>query len=146
LPRVDAWFEVHLPVFDKTRPYPYLGWLSEGAPKVYIRDKLAMQMKFDHGPLFPNAVEFPEQEVRREFGPFNFTSSISIMLMKAILDIEAKLAKPQIGLWGIMQASKNEYTSQRPGIQNMIWEAVRRGIKVFAPPESRLFHPVPEDF
>jgi len=147
LPRVDAWFEVHLPVFDKTRPYPYLGWLSQGTPTVYMRDSLAMNMQFVSGEkLFPNAQAYPEKELKQLFGPFTFTSSIAFMLAKAIVDIEAGLAGRKIGLWGIMQASQTEYFRQRPGVQNLIWEATKRGIKVIAPKESMLFEPQPEDF
>ena len=72
------------------------------------------------------------------FCPFMFTSSIAYMLAKAIADCEAA-GIPQIGLWGIMQASENEYTYQRPGIQYFLSEATRRGIKVIANRESCLF-------
>jgi hypothetical protein len=45
-----------------------------------------------------------------------------------------------------MQASPTEYAYQRPGIQFMILEAIRRGINVTAPRESGLFNPPKEDF
>ena len=140
LPRFDEWFEIHLPIADKTRAYPYLRFL-ESVPVVWMRDQSAMH-------LFPGAKLFPEEEYKQpeNFGPFHFTSSIAFMMAKAIKDIEAGRAEPQIGLWGIMQASPNEYTYQRPGVQFMILEAIRRGIKVVAPKESKLFEPPPEDF
>lgn len=138
LPRFDEWFEIHLPIADKTRAYPYLRFL-ESVPIVWMRDKQAMG-------LFPGAKEYPEDELKSIFGPFHFTSSIAFMLAKAIKDIEDGKAEPLIGLWGIMQASPNEYAYQRPGVQHMIWEAVRRGIKVVAPDVSKLFEPPPEDF
>lgn len=137
LPRWDAWFEVHVPLADKTRAYPYLKFL-ETVPLVWMRDRDAM-------PHFPGARLYPEEEMKAEFGPFTFTSSIAFMLAKAIKDCEAQ-GIGQIGMWGIMQASANEYAYQRPGIQNLIWEANRRGIKVVAPDVSRLFEPPPEDF
>jgi len=146
LPRVDVWFEVHVPVFDKSRPYQYLEWLST-LPKVYMRDRLAMAMTLPNGQkLFPTAELYPEKEIKDTFGPFTFTSSIAFQIAKAIVDIEAGLADRQIGIFGVMQASPNEYTTQRPGIQNLIWEATQRDIKVVVPRESRLFEPQPEDF
>src|SRR3990167_6433029 len=38
LPRWDAWFEVHIPLADRTRAYPYLKFL-ETVPLVWMRDK-----------------------------------------------------------------------------------------------------------
>lgn len=137
LPRFDEWFEVHIPVADKTRAYPYLRYL-ETLPLVWMRDKAAMH-------LFPGAREYPEAELKDRFGPFHFTSSIAFMMAKAIVECE-NYNIPTIGLWGIMQASPNEYTYQRPGVQHMIWEAARLGIKVIAPDVSKLFEPPPEDF
>jgi len=137
LPRWDEWFEVHIPLADKTRAYPYLKFL-EGVPLVWMRDKQAM-------PFFKGAREYPEAEMKKEFGPFTFTSSIAFILGKAIKDCERQ-GIPQIGLFGIMQASPNEYTYQRPGIQNLIWEATKRKIKILAPKSSRLFEPPEEEF
>ena|SRR3990167_14613 len=137
LPRFDAWFEVHIPIADKTRAYPYLKYL-ETLPLVWLRDQDAIQ-------YFPGARLYPEKEMKDEFGPFTFTSSIAFMLAMAIKDCE-KHNIPQIGLFGIMQASANEYTYQRPGIQNLLWQAAKRGIKVLAPKESRLFDPPEENF
>ena len=137
LPRWDAWFEVHIPLADRTRAYPYLKFL-ETVPLVWMRDETAVQ-------FFPGGRLLPEEEMKAEFGPFTFTSSIAFMLAAAIKDCEKHGIK-QVGLWGIMQASPNEYAYQRPGIQALIWEATKRGIKVLAPKASRLFDPPPEDF
>src|SRR3990167_8287172 len=137
LPRWDAWFEVHTPLADRTRAYPYLKFL-ETVPLVWMRDKQSI----GH---FPGARLYPEEEMKNEFGPFTFTSSIAFQIAMAIKDCE-KYGIKQIGLWGIMQASPNEYAYQRPGIQALIWEAKKRGIKVLAPKASRLFDPPPEDF
>ena len=156
LPRVDQFFEVHQPVFDKTRPYPYLEWISAQPFKLWMRDRLAMNLGTGHGRLlFPNAVPYPEKELKARFGPFTFTSSIAFILAKAIVDIEAMVAEgrmggdgapPELGLWGILQSSKPEYEKQRQGTQNLIWAATQSGIKVRVAPESRLFEPPPEDF
>lgn len=137
LPRFDAWFEVHIPVADRTRAYDYLKYL-ETVPLVWVRDKDALKH-------FPGAKLYPEDEMKAEFGPFTFTSSIAFMLAMAIKDCEQH-GIDKIGLFGIMQASPNEYQYQRPGIQNLIWEATKRGIHVIAPDISRLFEPPPEDF
>ena len=138
LPRFDAWFEVHVPVAHQTRAYDYLKYL-ETVPVVWVRDKDALKH-------FPGAKVYPEEEMKAEFGPFTFTSSIAFMLAKAIKDIEVGLAEPTIALFGIMQASANEFTYQRPGIQNLIWHAAQRKIHVVAPDISKLFEPPPEDF
>lgn len=138
LPRFDAWFEVHAKLADATRAYPYLRWLETIDKPVWMRDKESIH-------LFPNAKLYPEDELKGEFGPFTFTSSIAFMLAMAIKDCERD-SIDKIGLFGIMQASPNEYTYQRPGIQNLIWEATKRGIHVIAPDISRLFEPPPEDF
>ena len=61
----------------------------------------------------------------------------------AIVDCESMGIK-KLGLWGIMQASEGEYTYQRPGIQNLIWEAAKRDIQVICPRESKLLDPAPE--
>ena len=132
LPRWDEWFELHDPLADATRAYPYLKTV-ETFPLVWMRDQAAL-------PYFKGGRLFPEEEVRSHFCSFMFTSSIAYIMAKAILDCEQNKI-PRIGLWGIMQASENEYAYQRPGIQYFIWEATRRGIQVMAPKESRLFEP-----
>lgn len=152
LPRVDAWFEIHNPVFDKTRPYAYLDWLRN-IPRVFMRDHVAMNLRDANGaPIFPTATLYNEKAMKERFGPFTFTSSIAFMMAQAITDIERlrTLGKtvdlPEIGLWGILQLGKAEYEKQRQGTQNMIWHATKAGIKVRVAPESGLFEPPPEDF
>jgi hypothetical protein len=137
LPRVDQWCELHDPIEDPTRAFGYLKAVSE-MPVVWMRDKRAMASGH-----FKGARPYPEEEMRAKFCPFMFTSSIAYMLAKAISDCEAQGIR-QIGIWGVMQQSENEYTYQRPGIQYFIWEATRRGIKVVANRESCLFDPPKE--
>lgn len=153
-PRVNEWFEVHTPVFDRTRPYEYLDWLRN-IPVVWMRDPIAMRFCAEDGtPLFPTARLYPEKEMKRTFPPYHFTSSIAYIMAKAITDIERMVDEgrmggsepPQLGLWGILQASKVEYVKQRQGTQHFLWEATRRGIKVLVARESALFEPPPEDF
>jgi hypothetical protein len=148
LPRVDKWFEVHDPVEDPTRPFVYLKAISE-MPVVLMRDQRAIASR-----AFKGAVAYPDVELygtntklpdgniipngNGEFNPWMFTSSIAYMMAYAIKDCEREGIK-HMSLWGIMQASDTEYRYQRPGIQYFIDQAMRRGIKVIAPRESRLF-------
>ena len=152
LPRVDTWFEIHNPVFDKTRPYAYLDWLRN-IPKVYMRDQVAMNLRDANcTPIFPTAVLYNEKAMKERFGPFTFTSTIAFMMAQAIIDIERLRAAgqtvdvPELPLYGILQLGKAEYEKQRQGTQNMIWEATKSRIKVRVAPESGLFEPPPEDF
>lgn len=147
LPRWDHWFEVHLPVQHETRSYHYLRGLEEQArqkqargedPIVWMRDQQAL-------PHFPGSRAYPEAEMKRLFCPYLFSSSIAFMLAKAIVDAEAAKIK-QISLHGILQSSEAEYAYQRPGTQYFLWEATRRGIKVLAAAESKLFELPPEIF
>lgn len=151
LPRFDEWFETHIPLAHETRQYNYLRFL-ESVPRVWMRDEEAMHN-------FPGAVLYPQQEMEERFGPFSRTSSIALMMMKAIVQCEemhavGSMPDPKIALFGIMQASPNEFTYQKPGIQHMIWEAVRpdrekMGLKrlhVWAPDISKLFEPPPDKF
>ena len=48
-----------------------------------------------------------------------------------------------IGMWGVDMAAAEEYARQRPGCQNFVIEAMRRGIGVYLPPESDLMRPEP---
>jgi hypothetical protein len=158
LPRVDQWFEIHLPLEDPTRAFGYLKTVSE-MPFVWLRDKRALPF-FKGGRMYPETVLKGTSRVEKVkipvgdgtlqarvaevpnmdglFCPYMFTSSIAYMLAKAIVDCEANHI-PQIGMWGIMQASENEYAYQRPGIQYFIHQAMQRGIKVIANRESCLF-------
>jgi hypothetical protein len=145
LPRWDIWSEVHAVAADKTRPYDYLRGLEQQAkekqdrgehPLIWMRDKDAI-------PHFPGAQLYPEEEMKAKFCPFLFSSSIAFMQAKAIDDCE-RYAIKQIGLWGVLQASDQEYAYQRSGTQYFIWEATKRGIKVLAARESNLFELPPE--
>lgn len=135
LPRHDAWFELHDPVEDPTRPPRYLAWVKS-LPLVFMRDRAAIAD-------YPGAVAYPEPEMRARFGPFFFTSSIAYMLAKAIADLSAlPVTRPKtIGIWGVMQATPTEYSYQRPGIQYFIQRARESGIEVVAPDVARLFEP-----
>lgn len=161
LPRVDEWFEVHVPAGDTERQGKLEDWMNHPTPA----DEPVTLFKTDKGPVIvapptrsleyldfvrelsetgtpvwmrdrtnhPKAKEYPDAEMKEMFCPFMFTSSIAYILAKAIA------AKPvAIGLWGIMQASPGEFTYQRPGIQYFLWEAHAAGIEVIVPEASKL--------
>lgn len=152
LPRVDEWFEIHKPIADKTRQYAYLRHL-EDLPHVWLRDGDVIQ-HFHGGHIYPDEV------MEERFGPFWKTSSIAFMQCRAILECErlhaeGKMPDPKMAYFGIMQASPNEYTYQRPAIQNLAWEASRPDreapvprprIKQIAHDITGLWNPPPEDF
>lgn len=124
LPRVDEWFEVHVPAAHPTRSPEYLDFVREltGKIPVWMRDRTS----------HPGALEYPEAEMKARFGPFFMTSSIALMMAKAIV------AEPEtIGLWGVVQATKTEYEQQRPAIQQLMWEAHKLGIGIDMPEPAR---------
>ena len=174
LPRVNEWFECHVPIEDPSRAFSYLKAVSE-MPLVWMRDERALKSGlFKGGRAYPEqalrgtsrieSIKVPTEQYRQvigadgkptmaqvmerrqaeipqfdgKFNPCMFTSSIAFMLAKAIDDCE-KNSIPAIGIYGVMQASENEYVYQRPGIQYFIGEAMKRGIKVRIPEQSRLF-------
>ena len=100
-------------------------WLR-GLPVLYMRDRLG----------HPNAMAYPDAEMKERFGPFFFTSSIAYVLAYAIAQ------KPEaIGLWGVHMASREEYEYQRAGCQYFIQRARECGIAIAVPPASRLLEP-----
>ena len=163
LPRVDEWFEVHYPIWDNTRSFFYLESLKEYPVWMRLPEKPESKPENEQKAAhlqaaqdvwenqrrsiaeFKDARLYPELAMKRKFSPFHFTSSIAYIMAKAIDDCE-RMKIPAIGLWGIMQRSKTEYTYQRPGIQYFIWEAQRRGIDVYAPEETGLFEPPPDNW
>lgn len=132
-------------VMPPTRPQDYLEWVRDEVSKqipVWVRDTeffagASTWPDPEPAEFAPRGLfEFPEDDLKREFGPFSFTSSIAHILAMAVV------ARPEvIGIWGVMQASPTEYTYQRPGIQALLFEAHRRGIGVVVPDESGLFTP-----
>jgi hypothetical protein len=148
LPRVDQFFELHAPLEHISRPAAYLTWVAS-LPFVWMRDARALQSG-----VFKGAHPYPEQQL---FGTMTKlrdgsvvptgdgmfcpqlldTSSVARMIAKAIVDcLEQNI--PNLGLFGILQSSKEEFKSQRAGTQYMIWEARKRGINLHVAPESKL--------
>ena len=139
LPRCDAFFEIHgldttLLEAEYNTPYPgrnisFIDWCKKH-PRIYMQEAR---------PEFPGAVKYPFEEMRKKFGDYFWTSSLSYMLALAIEQ------KPDaIGLWGVDMSAHDEWAHQRPGCHYFIQEARRAGIEVYAPPESDiLFPPTP---
>lgn len=122
LPRVDAWFELHDPALcEKTRPQHYMDFLKT-LPEVWMRDRS------NH----PHAKRYPEAEMRNQFGPFFWSSSISYMLAFAI-----SKSPQEIGIWGVMQLPGTRYEKQKVGTQYFIGEAWKRGITITVPRGAR---------
>ena len=55
LPRVDQWFELHIPIAHESRPYGYLRWLENQTFPIWMRDEKALGM-------FPTAQAYPTIE------------------------------------------------------------------------------------
>lgn len=130
LPRVDAWFEMHVPAGSETRPDDYIEYIAALPCRVYLRDG-EMLRRF--------GLPYPDQMVKRRFGPYFFTSSIAYLMAYAIT-----LEPDAIGLWGVHMASHEEYAYQRAGCQYFVQRAHECGVAVTVPPASRLLEP-PED-
>lgn len=145
-----------LPLFKGGRPYPekrmksiFCDFLFRSSisymQAVAIDDCCGEEWWRHH--LFP-----PPAEMREEIFS-NVTveekDGVAYMVLEACREVIEKHGKPpipMIGLWGVHQASKNEYYEQRDGIQYFIWEALRRGIRVMAPEDSKLFEHKPDNW
>ena len=141
--RATRWFEVHR--WEPGQPWfspEYCQFLREFKGPVYTGAVI---------PEIQNHVVYPTDRVEAEFGPFFLTSSLSLMMALAILEIVAyREAHPEhdhsedvIGFWGVDMAATEEYGYQRAGCQFFVQEALRRGIGVYVPPESDLLRPMP---
>lgn len=93
----------------------------------------------------PNGKLLDKEPLIEMFGNLNFTSSPAWMLGEAGRRIvEAKEEKTsEIALFGIDMTCVEEYLIQRPGMQNLIRDVQKLGIKVWAPPESDIMQPPP---
>lgn len=141
--RATRWFEVHR--WEPGQPWfspEYCQFLREFKGQVYTGREI---------PEIQNHVVYPIDRVEEEFSPYFLTSSLSLMMALAILEIEAeRQADPAhnpeddvIGFWGVDMAATEEYGYQRAGCQFFVIEALRRGIGVYVPPESDLLRPMP---
>lgn len=131
LPRVDAWFEIHVSLlWPENEHYgkPYLAWLNQQKFPIYMQDNRYLSQ----------AIPLPVDELVKEFGPYFFTSSFSWMMAMAMRE-----GAKEIALFGVDMASREEYILQRPGAYHFFQEGKRRGIKMSAPYESDILQPPP---
>lgn len=138
--RSDVWFETHR--YQPSQPG------RSGAPgtQPYFSPEFHAFLRAYPGPVFmsqvhpeiPNSVRIPFEELIRQYGPYHFTSSVSLMLAMAIS------SRPKaLGLWGVDMSATSEWSYQRPGCQHFVGMAQALGIQVVLPPESDLMrHPV----
>jgi len=141
--RCTRFFEVHRwePGAQWFSP-EYCQWLREFEGIVYTGAVI---------PEIKNHQVYPIKRVEDEFSSYFLTSSLSLMLAVAILEIEdaRKAGKGDpagndtIGMWGVDMAATEEWNEQRPGCQFFLLEALRRGIRIFVPEESDLLRPMP---
>ena len=157
--RATRWFEIH-------RWEPGKEWFQIGYLEFLRRFK---------GPVYiggyvlekdiPNQRLYPIEAIEEEFSSYFLTSSLSLMMALAILEIEQirrwrrgvalkpefvpddERAKPdtddEIGFWGVDMAAGEEYGYQRAGCQHFILDALKRNIGVYVPAESCLLRPMP---
>ena len=85
-----------------------------------------------HYDEFPTSVEYPLQEIVKEFGRYA-TSSICWMLMLAIHE-----GFKRIHIYACDMAEQREYERERPAIEYYVGLARGKGIEVFIPAESDL--------
>lgn len=132
--RVDVWFELH-------RWMPYQPGQSQAAgvkpwfSPEYTQYLASLPTVFftEPQPKIPGAQVFPYQELIAQYGPYHFTSSISLMIAYAL-----NCAPEAIALYGIDMAATEEYAYQRPGCQHFVGLAKSMGIEVILPAESDL--------
>jgi len=131
IPRWTHWYELHdvenIISMAKKEPQKfggYLEFLQSIGPKVTIARP---------HPELPEATIFPKDEALERFGRGAFTSSISWMMAKAIME-----GYEEIGLWGIDMVAQEEYAWQRPGCYYFLGVCKGQGIKTHLPLESDL--------
>ena len=140
--RADVWFETHR--WEPGKPWfspEYVSFLQHFRCAVFTGGQV---------PEIQNHQVYPIERVEAEFSAYFLHSSLSLMVAMAIMKIEDyRKAHPDepddhlIGLWGVDMAANEEYGDQRSGCHFFILEAMRRGIKVYVPPESCLLRPKP---
>jgi hypothetical protein len=133
MPRVDAFFELHL--WEPGQPWfspEYVQWLTA------LPDRGVTLWTGAPIPTIPRASILPHQSILDEFDENRWfcTSSLFWMMATAI-----RAGATKIGFWGVDMAATEEYEMQRAGIHYLTYIARARGIEVGAPFESDLFTP-----
>lgn len=142
VPKIDRFFEVHRWEPGQAWFSPeYCQFLREFRGPVYVGGDI---------PEIQNQVRYPTNDAEEKFSAYFLTSSLSLMFALAIMEIEAARETrtetgivDTIGMWGVDMSAGEEWEYQRPGCHFFILEALRRGIRVFIPPESDILRPMP---
>lgn len=108
----------------------YIQWLKQLRVPLYMATALAE---------YPTSVAYPIRQMIDKYGPYVWTSSLAYMVILAMEDPECV----EIGMWGVDMAATEEYKTQRPALQFLAVECMKRGIKFTIPPESDLLQPSP---
>lgn len=142
LERIDRFFELHR--WESGKPWfspEYTSFLREFRGIVYTTEIV---------PEIKNSTRLNREAIVAEFGQFFLTSSLSLMMAWAIIEIELERLKPEhdasqdaIGMFGVDMSASEEYLEQRSGCHFFFMEAKRRGIQVIIPPESDILRPRP---
>lgn len=142
VPRSDVWFELHsLDVpWEDVDSQTQIDWIEflKKQPKVYTARKY---------PGFVNSEPYPLADIIAKYSQYFLTSTVSLMLAKAITEILAGREGKEgpfddaIGLCGVDMATNEEYASQRSGCQFFIRECHLNNIAVVIPPESDIAEP-----
>lgn len=146
--RANRWFELHRwEPGQSWLPQAYCKFLQEFKGPVYVG---APEEGLISREDIPNQVLYPIEKVETEFSSYFLTSSLSLMFALAILEIEEARKQPGhnpdddvVAFFGVDMAASEEWSTQRPGCQHFVLEALRRGIGVYVPPESCLLRPEP---
>ena len=133
LPRIDAWFELHALHQIKSEwatEKPLFDWLSAGMFDVWMQEE---------NDILPRAKRYPVDEILAKFPRFAFASSVSWMVALALHTFEN--SDLTLGFWGVDMSAKEEYSTQRPGLQYLCDYAEKRGVKLVGSMASDLLAP-----
>jgi hypothetical protein len=140
----SRWFETHQITMLPTGQYLRRGKPDfRGQPiNLYLQSLQALNIPiYMQQPLalVPNAVQYPLDNVLKEFPRKYFTNTISYMIALALMHGFKK-----IGIYGVDMAvssplrGQNEYSHQRPSCEYFVGMAEGRGVEVIIPDESDL--------
>ncbi len=133
LPRIDAWFELHALHYIKSEwatEKPLFDWLNAESFDVWLQEETD---------ILPRAWRYPVEEILAKFPRFVFSSSVAWMVALALHTFDN--ADLTLGFWGVDMAAKDEYASQRAGLQHLCDYAERHGVKLIGSMSSDLLAP-----
>jgi hypothetical protein len=132
--RVDEWFELHW--YGLWRKDPAFPWFYEDHAYMKHLRTIPKVWMIKPYPTIPNSVEYPKLEMIKKYGPYVWTSTPAFMMTMAM-----ERQPEEIAFFGVDMAADEEWGTQRPALQFLAWEALKRGIRVTTPPECDLLNP-----